>query len=334
VKQAWLKLVLLPALCGAQSWQPQQSGSTASLRGISAVSAKVVWASGAKGTFLKTSDGGATWRAATMPGTADLDFRDIEAMDERTVYLLSAGPGQLSRVYKTIDAGERWSLLYTNPDPLGFWDCMSFWDASHGILVGDPVDGRFTILATSDGSSWRKLKGPPSAKGEGAFGASGTCLVTRGTREVWFATGGAGGARVFHSTDGGETWSVAKTPLRSDAATAGVFSLAFSDARHGVAVGGDYKQIEASSGNIATTEDGGKTWIVPAGSAPGGYRSAAVYVADRKVWIATGERGSDVSADGKTWKTFDGAGYNALSAAGETVWAVGPNGAIARLKWE
>jgi photosystem II stability/assembly factor-like uncharacterized protein len=259
-----------------------------------------------------------------------LDFRDVEAIDARTVYLLSSGSGPQSRIYKTADAGERWSLLYTNPDPMGFWDCMSFWDASHGILVGDPVDGRFTLFATSDGASWRKLKGPPAAKGEGAFAASGTCLVTRGTREVWFATGGPGGARVFHSTDGGETWSIAKTPVRNDLASAGIFSMAFSDARHGIAIGGDYKQPTASSGNAAITEDGGKTWSAPAGSPPGGYRSAVAFVTDRKVWIATGDSGSDISIDGKTWKTFDATGYNAMSFAGGTGWAVGPNGIVAR----
>jgi photosystem II stability/assembly factor-like uncharacterized protein len=217
---------------------------------------------------------------------------------------------------------------------MGFWDCMSFWDASHGILVGDPVDGRYTILATSDGASWRKLKGPSAAKGEGAFAASGTCLITRGTREVWFASGGSGGARVFHSTDGGETWSVAKTPVRNDTATTGIFSIAFADGRRGVAVGGDYKQTAASSGNVAVTEDGGKTWMAPAGAPPGGYRSAVVYLADRKVWIVTGDPGSDVSADGKMWKTFDGTSYNAMSFAGGVGWAVGPNGAVAHFKWE
>src|SRR5262249_34796425 len=133
MKKACCSALLIPALCAAQSWQPQQSGTTASLRGVSALNANVVWASGSKGTFRKTTDGGATWQAATMPGAADLDFRDVEVIDERTVYLLSAGNGPQSRIYKTTNAGESWSLLYTNPDPVGFWDCMSFWDASHGI---------------------------------------------------------------------------------------------------------------------------------------------------------------------------------------------------------
>src|SRR5207247_1347406 len=128
---------------------------------------------------------------------------------ERTAFVMSAGEGPLSRIYKTTDGGSRWTLLFTNPEPKGFFDAIGFWDSTHGILLGDPVDGRFAILTTSDGNTWQSLKGPPAQRGESAFAASGTCLFTRGTREVWFGTGGPGGARVFHSEDGGKTWSVA-----------------------------------------------------------------------------------------------------------------------------
>jgi photosystem II stability/assembly factor-like uncharacterized protein len=334
VKKAWLSIGALAAspLVSAQTWVPQQSGTKAGLRGIHAVSPRIAWASGDHGTFLKTTDGGANWLAATMPGASDLDFRDVEAFDDRTAFLLSAGAGPLSRLYKTTDGGTRWSLLYTNPDPRGFFDCMGFWDQDHGVILGDPVDGRFTVLVTDDGANWHARKGPPAAKGEGAFAASGTCLVTRGTREAWFATGGPGGGRVFHTLDAGETWSVAKTPLRSGSENAGIFSLAFADARHGIAVGGDYKDSASASGNLAVTEDGGKTWTVPQGAAPGGYRSAVVWSPERKLWIATGTKGSDVSADGRVWTSFDTASYNALSLAGGTGWAVGPGGAIAKLQ--
>jgi len=284
---------------------------------------------------LRTSDGGAHWRAATVPGAADLDFRAVRAVDERTAYLLSIGSGEKSRIYKTTDGGDRWVLAYTNPDPKGFFDALAFWDATHGIVVGDPVDGHFAVITTSDGGeSWHRQKTPPAVPNEGAFAASNSCLMVRGTREAWFATGGPGGARVFHSTDGGQTWTVAKTPIRSDGASAGNFSLAFSDGRHGVAVGGDYNKTTEISGNVAVTSDGGKTWTAPAGPPPSGFRSAVEYIADRKMWIATGTSGSDVSYDdGKTWKQFDTGNYNAISfVSSQAGWAVGPKGAIARFK--
>jgi photosystem II stability/assembly factor-like uncharacterized protein len=266
-----------------------------------------------------------TWRDVAPRGTADVDFRDVEVIDDRTAFLMSSGQGPQSRIYKTTDGGATWALLTTNLEPKGFWDCMSFWDPTHGIIVGDPPaggDGRFTIMTTSDGATWQKIKGPSANKDEGAFAASGTCVFTRGTREAWFGTGGVNGARVFHSEDGGQTWSVAKTPIRHDSASAGIFSLAFSDALHGIAVGGDYMKPDESAGNVAVTDDEGRTWSVPTGPGPRGYRSAV------SGGIATGPSGTDQSSDrGRTWTKATDEGYNAFNSG----WAVGPNGRIARL---
>jgi photosystem II stability/assembly factor-like uncharacterized protein len=131
---------------------------------------------------------------------------------------------------------------------------------------------------------------------------------------------------VFHSEDGGQTWSVGKTAIRHDSASAGIFSLAFLDALRGIAVGGDYMKPDESAGNIAMTNDGGKTWFAPAGPAPGGYRSAIKYY-PWGIWVATGTSGSDESIDGgKSWKSFGNEGYNAIGG-----FAVGTNGRIATL---
>jgi photosystem II stability/assembly factor-like uncharacterized protein len=188
-------------------------------------------------------------------------------------------------------------------------------------------------MTTADGGvTWHREKGPTAGAKESAFAASGSCLFTRGTREAWFATGGPGGARVFHSTDAGQTWSVAKTPMRSDSPNGGIFSLAFASGSRGVAVGGDYKNDKDSTGNAAVTDDGGKTWTAPSGTPPAGYRSAAAYVAVSKTYIAVGTSGSDFSKDGgRSWTMFGTAAYNAISFTLDGVgWAVGPAGAIAK----
>ncbi|RYZ46532.1 MAG: oxidoreductase, partial [Myxococcaceae bacterium] len=98
-------------------WEPQVSGTTVRLRGVSAVDARVAWASGDKGTFVRTTDGGKTWKAATVPGAEGLDFRDVDAFSERTAYLLSIGAGDKSRIYKTTDGGATWKLQFTNAVP-------------------------------------------------------------------------------------------------------------------------------------------------------------------------------------------------------------------------
>ena len=236
---------LSSGLAGAQ-WVMQASGTTVRFRGVSAVSDKVAWASGAKGTYARTTDGGQTWQAATVPGAEMLDFRDVEAFDADTAYLLSIGEGENSRIYKTIDGGRNWMLQFINKNPKAFFDAIAFRDRRYGLAVSDQVDGRFVIIRTTDGgATWRQIPPenmPPALPGEGAFAASGTCLVVQGRNNVWFGTGGAAKARVFRSSDGGMTWQVAETPILSRNASSGIFSLAFKDALHGIAIGGDYRQ--------------------------------------------------------------------------------------------
>ena len=133
----------------------QNSRTTARLRGVNAVSAQVAWASGSNGTYLKTIDGGATWQAATVPGSESLDFRDVEAFDASTAYLLSIGEGEKSKIFKTTDGGRNWKLQFTNRNPKAFFDAIAFWDAKRGIAFSDPVDGRLLIIRTEDGgASW------------------------------------------------------------------------------------------------------------------------------------------------------------------------------------
>ena len=314
----------------AQTWMLHSSGTPASLRGVSVVSAKIVWASGTRGTYLESTDGGASFRVAVVPGAEQLDFRGVHAFDQRTAYLLSSGEGDKSRIYKTIDGGMHWTLQFTNSDAKGFFDALAFWDARRGMVLGDPVDGRFVILTTGDGGEhWIRERGPPALPQEGAFAASNSCLTVLGEREAWFAS-----ARVFHTMDGGKTWTVASTPIRNDSASAGIFSLAFSDAKHGVAVGGDYNKASEVLHNVAITSDGGETWTEPSGMRPSGYRSAVAFLKTHGIWIATGPSGSDVSIDnGNTWKTFDSGSYNALSfEPGGRGWAVGPKGRVAEFK--
>jgi len=329
-------LALAPSLAFAQSWIPQASGATASLRGVSAVSAAIVWASGSGGVVLRTENGGAAWHSLSVPGAKDLDFRSVRALDGRTAWIMSSGPGEKSRILRTADRGEHWYLLYTNPDASGFLDALAFWDARRAVVLGDPVAGQFVILTTADaGQTWQRRKLPPALPGEGAFAASNSCLLARGKHEIWFATGGPSASRVFHSSDGGEHWEVAAAPLRHDGPAAGIFSLAFSGALHGVAVGGDYSQPADTTANAAVTFDGGRTWNTTPGPHPAGYRSAVAFLPGRQVCIAVGTSGSDISRDaGRNWTAFDTGPYNAIGvASAAAVWAVGPGGRIGKLRF-
>lgn len=330
--------LIVAATALSLTWVNQPSGSSASLRGVCAVNAKTVWASGSRGTCLRTIDGGATWHTLTVPDAEKLDFRGVVAFDDRAAFLVSAGPGAQSQVYRTSDGGGHWDRVLSDPDPDGFFDALAFWDRKHGMVIGDPVAGRFVVLTTDDdGATWQRQIPPPALKGEGAFAASNSSLVLRrdGERlEAWFGTGGPGAARVFHSTDAGRTWSVTTTLVRNDSASAGIFSIAFADSEHGVAVGGDYSKPDDDQHNLALTSDGGRIWAEPPGARPHGFRSAVAFLSDQRLWITTGTSGSDVSSDGgKTWSAFDAGAFNAIgSISGSATWAVGPKGRIALLE--
>lgn len=312
-------------------WTAQEGRTDARLRGLSVVDSRVAWASGSKGTILRTTDGGRTWQNRTVPGGADLDFRDIHAFDDRTAYVLSIGEGEKSRISKTVDGGATWTLQHVNRSPKGFLDAIAFLDVGHGLALGDPVAGRYVILATDDGgTTWKPtpIEGMPSAlPGEGAFAASGTCLVVGPDGHAWFGTGGAKVGRVFRSTDRGRTWTAHETPIAAGSPSSGVFSLAFADAEHGIAVGGDYKEPARARNLVALTADGGQTWRPPSGSEPGGYRSAVAIVPGTRgrMLVAVGPTGSDASIDGgESWRRLGTTGFNAVQFVGPAAgWAAG-----------
>lgn len=316
-------------------WREQTTSADVRLRGVSAVDANVVWASGSKGTFLHTTDSGFHWQSGMVPGAADLDFRAVHGVSASTAYLLSVGEGEKSRIYKTTDAGKSWNLQFTNREPQGFFDGFAFWDPTHGIAFSDPVDGRFLIVRTNDGgATWIPLpsrNSPVAVPGEAAFAASGSSITVSGSKDVWFATGGAA-ARVFHSSDLGLTWSVANTPIISGSPSAGIFSIAFADLHNGFVVGGDYQKESESNTNFASTKDGGRTWTSASGLP--GYRSAVAVIETSPLrLVAVGPTGVDSWSPGwvswipETDTAFDAASFIPNRSFG---WAVGPKGRIAR----
>ncbi len=311
-------------------WQKQNVDTKASLRGLSVVNQNVVWASGTGGTFLKTVDGGKTWTVGKVPEAEKLDFRDVEAFDANTAYLLSIGNGETSRIYKTTDGGKTWEKQFQATDKDIFLDAFAFWDKDHGIAMGDPVNGYFYLLRTDDGGKkWYPLstdKMIPAKDGEAAFAASGTCIITQGKNNVFMVSGGTQ-ARVFRSTNRGNSWLVSETPITKGTQGSGIFSIAMLDAKNGVIVGGNYEKPNEANDNLAFTNDGGKTWTLSKGL--NGYRSGVTFLS-KGALFAVGTNGADVS-DSKFWKNQSKENFNAVQSKGfKAVWAVGVNGLVAK----
>ncbi len=327
-----LLLFLGSATLNAQ-WFHEDSGTTERLRAVSVVSDSIAWASGNHGTIVRTTNGGKKWIALKIPGSDSLDFRDIEAFNAHDAFVLSIGPGQSSRIYKTMDGGSHWALQFIASDPKIFLDEFAFWDSTNGIVVGDAIDGHLFILRTSDGGAqWNRIdssKIPDVCVGEGAFAASGSGIAVQGTSNAWIGSG-VNTARVFSSTDRGETWKVATTPILQESESSGIFSIAFWDEKFGIVVGGDYKRETESRKNVAMTVDGGISWKSVGNPPPAGFRSAVIFLT-REYLIAVGPSGTDFSTDaGMTWKQIDAVGYHAIGRAryGKAIWAVGEKGRI------
>lgn len=337
-----LFLLLFSSPAEAQWWKVQTSGLDTNLRGVSVantpdakgVPVPVVWASGSNGVILRSLDEGQTWQRLHVPGGETLDFRGIVAFNATTAYVMSSGEGEKSRIYKTADGGETWNLQLTDKHKEFFLDAIACLSETHCFALGDPINGKFLVLNSSDGEHWGPLatyQMPVSLPGEGAFAASNSCLFLSG-EEIFFVTGGPT-ARVFHSKDLGRIWRAVQTPIVHANASSGIFSLARprgDKASAVVIVGGDYQDPKRSPGVAAFSADAGKTWKLSKRQ-PGGFRSA-VAAFDERTFVTVGPNGEEFSDDrGAHWTQTDALNLNALVILdSQHAWAVGPNGTIAR----
>lgn len=323
-----------PAMAGTIT--EQQSGTTALLQAVSAVDDRVVWVSGHRATWARTIDGGRTWEAGALTGPDSvLEFRDVQAVSATTAYLLAAGPGERSRIYKTTDAGRSWRLQFMNRDSAAFYDCFDFWDATHGIAVSDAVRGKMIVIRTDDGEHWSATDSagmPPALAEEGSPAAGGTCLVAGGRTRAWFGT--IPHARVYRSDDRGRSWTAAATPMVTGEA-AGVATLAFRDERHGMALGGRIGNPDERSDSVtAITSDGGQTWtLVKRPTFSGAVYGSAVVPGMPGAVVAAGPRGLSWTADdGRSWNRLSDSAYWAVECISrDACWAVGPGGRITRV---
>jgi photosystem II stability/assembly factor-like uncharacterized protein len=328
---------------------PQNSGTVQGLIAVSPVNSRVVWASGRGGTFLLTTNGGATWKAGVVPGAETLQFRDVQGVTEKVAYLQSIGANPTDfRIYKTVDGGATWVMQFQNQNPSAFYDCFAFWTPKRGISHSDSVNGVFPDLRTTDGKTWQDISGnmPPALPGEASFAASGTCVATQGGRNAWIATGGSTIARVLATRDEGNTWNAYDTPLVSSP-SAGAFTVAFRNPWHGIVGGGDLDPADPNNARTAVSSDGGQTWTLTNPPPVTGAIFGLAYVgrsggdgdqegSGRDVVITANAGGAAWTPDeGKTWFALPGVtGYWAVAfATPRAGWLVGTGGTILKISF-
>src|SRR5260370_28841954 len=211
--------------------------------------------------------------------------------------------------------------------------------------MGAGVTGRFPVLRTRDGETWKDIGDnlPAAQAGEGAFAASGTCVATQGENRAWIVTTNS---RVFATTDGRNSWAAQSTPSAGGTPGAGVFTVAFRDRSHGIIGGGDFTAA-ATLDNVARSSDGGKTWQLTAKAPVPGAVFGLSYAQGsgdeedeegeqqfQKTVVGTGPGGSAWTPDeGTTLNSFPRVdGFWAVAFASPRAgWLVGTNGRILKI---
>jgi len=364
--------LLLTSITARAQWTIEDSHTTADLRGIANAGGGIAWASGTNGTVLRTTDGGTTWQTCAIPpGAEKLDFRGIQAFDANTAIVMSSGPGDQSRLYKTTDGCATWKLVFTNPDKDGFWDAIQVTEFT-GLLIGDPVQNKFSLFRTQDGgSTWTRWGTKPypdkyalewpvrSAKNQTIFAASNEAMWTVDSGAFVFVTGGASGARLMVQIRDGDAeemgvrWPIqsvsTKLPLKTGSQSGGAFAVAPKNRTRWslklMVVGGDYEHPDDTT-DTAVYLSSKEGQHVPFTSyfdvtqptiPPHGYRSAVAYDERSKTWITVGPNGTDISTDdGRNWRALKPTATDAPDAdknwnALSLPFVVGPKGRIGKL---
>ena len=306
-----------------------------SIRAISAFNTAFVFFAASDGSY-----GFYNWRLKKAEPTSILKYQDSIAPNFRSVaynreqfFALSIGNPAL--LYKL--RGTDNDLVYKEEHEKVFYDSMKFFDEKNGIAMGDPTEDCLSIILTNDGgTTWNKIpceKLPKVVEGEAAFAASNTNIKVLG-KTAWIVTGGAK-ARVFKTTDLGETWEVFDTPIIQGDGPQGIYSVDFADENNGIIIGGDYSKPKENKANKAITKDGGKTWALVADGQNPNYKSCVQYVpnTDGKEVFAVGKTGISYSKDGGvTWTEVSKEGYYVIQFVDKnTAWLAG-NQKIGRLQ--
>lgn len=306
-----------------------ESGNKVSIRGLSVVTNKIIWASGNNGMVAKSTDGGKTFDWIKVAGYEKRDFRDIEAFDNNTAIIMGVDAPAI--ILKTIDGGKSWKTVLVDSTKGMFLDAMDFSDNKNGIVVGDPIDQKVYLSTTHDqGNTWKRMiyKENPNTltthTGEAFFASSGTNIKLMG-KEIVFVSGGMK-SQIFYQNK----WK--ELPHTQGKESTGANSIAVNHG-NGIVVGGDFSKDTIVSGNCVLINLGKELRITQPETAPHGYRSCVIYISEN-ILISCGTSGVDISKDGgKNWELISKEGFHVVQKAknGSAVFLAGSNGRIAKL---
>ncbi len=193
-------------------WVELNSGVSSRLNSLSSIKDLTTWACGAGGTVIKSSNMGDSWSNANsgeIPVSANLNH--IFCLDENTVMILG-NDQNATKLYYTADGGNSWSVKHQQPSCK--FNALHFIDLNTGILVGDPVGGRWSIWKTFNGGSTWDSTGcylPQNGNEKGFANA----LWATGNN-IWFGTDNF---KVYKSTNFAASWQFQSTGTEKKSAS-------------------------------------------------------------------------------------------------------------------
>jgi photosystem II stability/assembly factor-like uncharacterized protein len=280
-----------------------------SLRGMSVPSEKVIWASGSKGSVVKSVNGGESFEWMQVKGYETRDFRAIHAWDDKEVLIVAVAAPAV--ILKTVDGGMNWNKVYENTDTSMFLDAVKFKDDNSGTVIGDPINDTIFLLNTNDrGGHWNKVSSSfwKSKVQEGeAFFASSNSNIAYLNNKIVFVSGGIksriwidGNAMPLMMMEGGKSTGANSIDIAPDG-------------NKFIVVGGDFMK-DTLTDDIARAflKYDNKFQVNTSFAMPHGYRSSVNFV-DNYFVIACGTSGVDVSKDGgRLWTLISNQSFHVV----------------------
>ncbi|CAN5597552.1 hypothetical protein BH10BAC5_BH10BAC5_21300 [soil metagenome] len=294
----------------SQPWIDETSGVTEELTSVSAPDNYDVWVCGFNKTILRTTNAGNNW--TVIPGAGITSFLSLYTIFgiSSTTALVSGSTGTATFVYRTSDSGVSWTQVFTQTN--GFINAIRMRDVNNGFMMGDPVNGNWSLWRTSNGGlTWTPAEALSALSN--TYGTN-NCLSMIGTN-IWFGT--TNHTLIYHSTNNGTNWSGQNSPNISD-----IRGIAFNNLNTGV----------AGTNGLVKTTNSGVNWLPVTGP-----NILAITGDMNNSFWAVGSGIINKSTDnGNTWSvdhTLTGSAYRAITysrsgTASASIWAVGTHGSI------
>ena len=298
-----LFLILISSFCFSQQVKFETLlTDNISIRAIQIWDGKV-WYAGTDSKFGYVSLKNSSDKKQIKLSEKNLQFRTL-AQDKKYFYAINIeSPAYFFEIGKKNLTSK---IIFTDTVKTAFYDALHFGKDDFGIALSDP-NGTIPNIAVRkiNKNSWQKCEEdcfPQFKINEAAFAASNT-NISSSKKYLWFATGGSF-SRIFRQNIQSCKWQTFNTPFVQGSSSQGIFSIDFFDENFGIAVGGDYTQQNENINNIATTNDGGKTWQIQASGKNAGYMTCVKFrpKSKGKDILAVGDQHISFSSDyGKTW---------------------------------